>query len=438
MKLLIGILFYLFSVSLYSQNFNKDKLDSLFMLLNQYDRGMGSVSIFQDGQEVYRNSIGYIDLEKKLKANDSSIYRIGSISKTFTATLIMQLVEQDLLALDQPLSDFFPQIPNAEEITLENLLRHQSGIFNLTADEEYLNFNTNDFSKKELLEKIAGYESKFEPGSKNEYSNSNYVLLSFIAEEVSGKSFPQLLEDQIVKACELKHTAYGDKIESTKNEAHSYEASASWIKSTETDLSIPQGAGGIVSTPTDLNTFLNCLFGGELVSTTNLENMMKLEHNYGLGIFTVPFYDRTAYGHTGGIDAFLSNAFYFPKDKVAVSYTSNAQRTPINNIMIGVLSIYFGKEYTLPEFKEMVTLTSEDLEPYVGIYSGGGFPLKLTITKEDNVLYCQATAQPRFALEPLGNHQFQFEQAGLKMTFQSEDNLMIFEQMGGRYELKKN
>ncbi len=437
MRNLFTILFQLVLFNLFAQDFDQSKMDSLFDRLDRYHRSMGSVSLFQDGKEVYSRSIGYADIEKGIQANHETQYRIGSISKIFTAVMIMQLVEKEVLNLDQKLSDFHPEIPSAEKISIEHLLRHQSGIYNFTNDEEYLNFMVNPMSKKELIEKIASYEREFEPGEQTKYSNSNYVLLTFILEEASGKSYPLLLKEQIIDQLELKNTAYGDKIESEKNEAHSYTPGNPWIKSEETDMSIPLGAGGIVSTPTDLNLFLDGLFNQELVLQSSLDSMMKLEGRYGLGIFPVPFYDKNAYGHTGGIDAFISNAFYFPEEKVSIAYTSNAQRTAVNDIMIGVLSIYFNKEYTLPEYHEAVQLTEEDLKPLLGVYSSPTFPLKITISHQGNILYAQATGQPSFALEAIGPNQFQYEAAKLKMTFNAEEGQMQFEQMGMKYELTK-
>lgn len=437
MRNILTVSLILLSILVHSQDFNKKRMDSLFSLLDKFDRNMGSISIFQDGREVYANSIGFADVDNAIKANATTLYRIGSISKTFTAVLTMQLVESTDLSLDQKLDDFYPEIPSADQISIEHLLRHQSGIFNITNEEEYLDYMTQPMSRKELINKISSFEREFEAGEKTAYSNSNYILLTFILEDITKKSYAELLKEKIIDSLSLTHTAYGDKIESEKNEAYSYTPGSPWILADETDLSIPLGAGGIVSTPSDLNLFLHALFNEELISSNSLDSMMELKGRYGMGLFPVPFYDKKAYGHTGGIDGFVSNAFYFPNEKVAISYTSNAQRTPVNNIMIGVLSIYFGKDYEMPKFQKNVALKSFDLDDYLGVYSSPTFPLKITITKKDNVLYAQATGQPEFALEALGDHQFQFEAAKLKLTFQSERDLMIFEQMGGKFELSK-
>jgi hypothetical protein len=204
-------------------------------------------------------------------------------------------------------------------------------------------------------------------------------------------------------------------------------------------MSIPQGAGAIVSTPTDLNTFLNCLFTHKILSEKTVNSMMEIQDGYGLGIFQVPFYDKKAFGHNGAIDGFQANAYYFPVENVSVAFLANGLAMPINDIMIGALSIYFGKEYTFPDFTATpaLSLKSEDLDTYLGVYSSTGFPLKVTISKKENVLIGQATGQPSFPLEAYEADKFQFTQAGLKLEFIPKDEKMILRQGGGEYELTK-
>ncbi|MFP5470618.1 MAG: serine hydrolase domain-containing protein [Bacteroidia bacterium] len=436
-KTILLLLISVNSILSYSQEFNKAKMDSLFMLIDQNEKGMNSVSIFKDGKEVYQNSIGYADVENQIKANKDTKYRIGSISKTFTATIIMKLVEQGRLSLDTKLSKYYPEIENAEKITIEHLLKHRSGIFNFTNAEDYVQWMEKPISKKDLVEKIKNYGSSFEPNSKADYSNANYVLLSFIAETITEKSFTELIQNEICEPCNLSNTYYGGKINTPNNEAFSYYRLDGWEKATETDMTVPVGAGAIVSNPTDLNTFLNCLFNNVIVSDSTLSKMMEIKDDYGIGMFIVPFYDKVAYGHTGGIDGFVSNAFYFPKENVSISFNSNGQVISTDNILIGALSIYFNMYYALPEFKKTIHLTSEELDKYLGTYSTPSFPLKINITKKDNVLYAQATGQSEFPLTAVGDDTFIFEAADLEIKFLPKENKLIINQGGGTTELTK-
>ena len=436
MKHLFTIIFLAISQLISAQSFDIQKLDSLFSIIETNDRGMGSISIFHDGKEVYQRSYGYADMENGIRNNSSTKYRVGSVSKTFTATIIIKLIEQNKLSLSAKLSDFYPQIENAEKITIAHLLQHRSGIANFT-NVDYLQWNTQKHSKEQLISKIVSGGISFEPDEKFEYSNSNYVLLTFIAEDISKRKFSELLQEMIVKPCNLKNTLIGDKINVANNEALSYIKLQEWDLERETDMSIPLGAGFIISTPSDLNVFLNQLFSGKLVKEESLSQMKTIKDMFGFGLIQVPFYEMKGFGHTGGIDGFQANAFYFPESGVSIALASNGVVYPLNSIIIGTLSIYFGRDYQLPEFKESVTLTNEELDEYIGVYSTAALPIKLTISRNENILTAQGTGQPSFPLECVGKNKFKFEQARLEIEFTPSENKMILKQNGMIFEMKR-
>lgn len=438
MKFKLTLLLSLFAFYTSAQDFNQAKMDSLFNLIDKHDKGMGSVSVFYDGEEVYQNSIGYASVKKNIPATAETKYRAGSVSKVYTATIIMKLIENKQLSLDEKLASFYPDIDNAGKITIEHLLQHRSGIFNFTSAKNYQEWMEQKVTPEQLVDTIRSKGSVFEPGEKMKYSNSNYVLLTYIAEKVSGKDFGQLLKEIIFEPCNLTHTEYGDEIEPEKNEAYSYTSLSKWSKETETDMSVPAGAGAIVSTPTEINQFLNCLFNGQLVEKETVDQMTTMKDRYGYGLFRIPFHDKRALGHTGGIDGFRASAFYFPEENLAVTYLGNGIDMPVNDILIGVLSIYFGREeYKLPEFNEQMKVSVETLNQYTGVYSGDGFPLKVTISVKDSTLIGQATGQPSFPLKPFGKHLFKYESAGLELEFIPEKDQMMLKQMGQTFELTR-
>lgn len=436
MKNLLLLLFFLL-ISNTSYSLDSVKLDSLMDIISNNDKAMGSLSIYENGTEVYTNSLGYENVENSLKATPKTEYRIGSISKTFTATIIMKLVERNLITLDTKLSKYYPQIENAALITIRHLLKHRSGIFNFTNDEKYLDYMEDPISKKDLVAKIASFPSSFEPNSKADYSNSNYVLLSFIAEDILNKKFPQILKEEITEVCKLKNTYYGGKIGKKSNEAQSYTYNGEWTLATETDMSVPIGAGAIVSTASDLNKFLYCLFNGKLVSEKTLATMIEIEEGFGIGLFKVPYNNKVAYGHTGGIDGFQSNAFYFIDEKISITYLSNGVALPVNNLLVGVLKIYFGDEYDLPSFAPAITVAPSDLAKYEGTYSTPSVPMKIKIFVEDGALYGQATGQSSFPLEPYEKHKFRFEPAMLTIEFRLDKSEMVISQGGSETVMKK-
>lgn len=437
LRKLLVVSVLLTSLSLYAQDFDKARMDSLFSLIENNDLGMGSISLFHNGKEVYSNSYGYANIEQELPASDNTQYRIGSVSKTFTATIIMKLVEDGELSVFDPISKFFPDIRQAENIAIDDLLRHRSGLFNFTSAPDYLKYYTTPHTREQLLEIITAYPMAFEPGEKGEYSNTNYVLLTFIAEDVTGKNYADLVKELITEPLGLKNTYVGGSAASSVHEAHSYARADGWKREAETDMSIPLGAGAIVSTPYDMNVFLYNLFEGNIVSRATLRQMMITRDGYGQGLFQIPFYDKAGYGHTGGIDGFQASASLFPTENFSVAFASNAVGYPMNDILIGVLSIYFGKDYEFPVFAPAVVLTPEELELYPGVYASPQLPIKLTIFVENEVLMAQGTGQPSFPLEAAGNHIFRADQYQLEIVFKPEDNMLILKQGGGVFEMDR-
>ncbi len=431
--LLIGIL----SQSALAQDPDKTKLDLYFDALESNNKFMGSVAVSRNGSIIYSRSTGFADFENKIKADENSGYRIGSISKTFTSVLVMKAVEEKKLDLNQTIGKYFPTIKNASKITIENLLYHRSGIHSFTSDSAYLTWNTQQKTEKEMIDIIARAGIDFEPDSKSEYSNSNFVLLTFILEKTFRKSYAELLKEYIVQPLGLKNTSLGGKINTSKKDCKSYKYLDTWVVEPETDISIPLGAGGIVSTPGDLVKFSEALFGGKLLSSESLEKMKTVKGQYGMGIFNIPFYDKAGYGHTGGIDGFISVFSYFSDGNISFAMTCNGSNYNTNNISIAVLSAIFNRPYDIPEFSTYQA-SSEELDSYPGVYSSTQIPIKITVTRKNNTLVAQGSGQPSFPLEATEKDKFKFDQAGVVMEFNPANHTMILKQGGGRFEFKRD
>ena len=431
-----SFLFVLFSATSFAQEQKFLTLDSLFQILDVNNRFMGSLSISENGKVTYSKTIGKADLASGKSSDKLTKYRIGSISKMFTACLIFQAIEENKLSLTQNINRFFPKITSAKEISIGNLLNHRSGIHNFTNDTSYFNYYTASKSQKEMLEIIQASGSDFKSNSKAEYSNSNYILLSFILEKIYKKSYEELLDIKIIQPQGLKNTYFGKKLELAKNECASYRFSGKWELEKETNSSVSLGAGGIVSTTEDLLFFISNLFAGKIINTASLEQMTKLEDGYGMGIFPVPFYDKNGFGHTGGIDGFSSFLYIFPEEKISIALTSNGSRFNNNDIAIAALSDCFDKPFTLPSFYA-VELTSADLDKYLGSYANPEIPIKISITKDSLSLIAQATGQPSFTLELIGKDSFEFSPAGVEIQFIPQKNLLILKQGGGEFSFKR-
>jgi len=327
----------------FSQNLDKTKLDNYFNALEENNKFMGSVAVSKNGEIIYSKTVGFSNVENNVKATENYRYRIGSISKSFTAVLILKAVEEKKLDLNQTIDKWFPTIKKAKKITVKQLLSHRSGIHNFTADKDYLTWNTQPKTEKEMVEIIAQGGSDFNPGSKAEYSNSNFVILTYILEKSFAKSYSDLLQDYIVKPIGLTNTYVFGKINPNNNECESYSFLGTWKIEPETDCTIPLGAGAIISTPSDLVKFADALFGGKLLTSESLEIMKTIKDGYGIGLFQIPFYKSIGYGHTGGIDGFSSVYSHFADDKISYALTSNGTNFNNNDISIAVLSAVYDK-----------------------------------------------------------------------------------------------
>lgn len=439
--LALAALLGLGSLTAPAQTLNTAKLDSLLNSLAANNKLMGSLALAHEGQVVYSHAFGAAQLDgvARTPATPATRYRIGSISKVFTGVLIFQLIEEKKLTLDTKLSVFFPQIPNAATITIDQLLSHHSGIHNFTNDPAFVGYMTQPKTQAELLAIIAKPAPDFAPGTKGAYSNSNFVLLGYIVEKLTKQPYAQALQKRIVAKAGLKDTYYGGKISAKNQEANSYRFTPTgWQPEVESDMSIPGGAGAVVSTPTDLTRFMEALFSGKLVSASSLAAMQEVRDGYGRALFLGPFNEKKVYFHNGSIDSFRATANYLPADKLAVALCSNGGTHALNDVLVGALHIYFNQPYRLPSFAATGYVPAPtDLDRYAGTYANPQLPIKITMTKEGATLRSQATGQSAFPLEPVSAGIFKFDQAGIQVEFDAAKPTFTLKQGGGSYVFTK-
>ena len=234
----------------YAQTLDKAKLDQFFDRLAEKNKAMGSMTIAKDGNILYTRAIGYSQINgtEKKPLTAANRFRIASITKMFTAAMILQLVEEAKLKLTDTLDKFFPQIPNAKKITIVQILSHRSGIPNVRRDQNSQgNMNTTPITKDEMFALIVKATPDFEPDTKRSYSNSGYQILGLILEKVTGKSYEEALKERIGSKIGLKDTyiATGN-IDVSKNEALTYmNFGDGWKPVPETHPSILFSAGAI-------------------------------------------------------------------------------------------------------------------------------------------------------------------------------------------------
>ena len=426
--LFAGLLTLALFTSGYAQTPDKAKLDQFFDRLAEKNKAMGSLTVARDGNVLYTRAIGYsrINGTEKKPLTAATRYRVGSITKMFTAALVFQLVEKGKLKLTDTLDQFFPQIPNAKKITIAQILAHRSGIYEVTGDRDFRTWRLKSITKDEMLAFIAKSQPDFEPDTKYSYSSAGYFLLGYIVEKLTGEPYQEALKKRITSKIGLKDTYVGTgNIDVKKNESFSYRYVRDWEQQPETHISILFGSGALISTPADMAKFIQALFDLKLVSQVSLNQMMQNK----MGMDTFTYNGKTLYGHTGGIDNFGSWLAYLPEEKLALAYTSNAKVYPVTNIVDGIFDIYWNKPFTIPIF-ETIAISPEILDKYVGVYSSPGVPLKFTVTRDDATLFIQMTGQSAIALEAMAQDKFGIESAGIVFEFDAAKNQMIQKRSG--------
>jgi CubicO group peptidase (beta-lactamase class C family) len=429
----------------YAQTPDKAKLDQFFDRLAEKNKAMGSLTIAKDGNVLYTRSIGYSQINgtEKKPLTAASRFRIGSITKMFTAAIVFQLVEEKKLKLTDTLDKFFPQIANARKITILHILAHRSGIHDSLIDKDLRPVSkTEPITKEQLLALIAKGKPDFEPDAKRLYSNSGYAILGLIVEKITGKPYEESLRKRIASKIGLKDTylATGN-IDVSKNEALTYmNLGAEWKPVEETHPSNLFSAGAIISTPNDLANFIRALFDEKIISTESLALMKTMTDGDGIGMEPFNFAGKTFYGHTGGADNYGAWLAYLPEEKLALVYTTNAKVYPVKEIVSGVMDIYYNKPFQIPTF-ESVAVSPEVLDKYVGVYSTPGAPVKFTITREGPTLFFQPPGQTAVPLETTAADKFKIDNGtptGIVIEFDIAKNQMTIKRNGGERVFTKD
>ncbi|ANS85369.1 serine hydrolase domain-containing protein [Vibrio scophthalmi] len=335
-----------------AREFNKSKLDDYLSSLNDANKVMLSIEITERGAVTYRNQTGYVDIKKHFFTQDDYIpaspntrYKIASITKTFTATLIFQLIEQGKLQLSTPLSQFYPQVPNAENITVDDLLSHHSGIVNFLDQEAFYSNIKSDYTLAGLVELIASYPARPYAMRDFRYSNSNYILLTGIIEQVTGNTYEHALYQQIIDPLKLSDTQYCSGAKGCEGYAQSYiHYDQGIVTADEWPKTTFMGTGGITSTPTDLNRFNHALYQGKLISEASLK-YMKGEMDYrGKGLEEIYFHSRTLVGHGGLLEGFRTLLAYLEDDALSIAIACNLNDMELRILLIEILDIYYESE----------------------------------------------------------------------------------------------
>ncbi len=341
------------------------QIDELIGTYQEYGKFNGTVLISDQGKVIYKKGFGMANMEWDIPNQPNTKHRLGSITKQFTAMLILQLVAEGKLDLDEPITKYLPEYPKAtgDIITTHHLLTHTSGIPNYTSFSKFMaDESRNPYSPEDFVKKFDEKELDFTPGEKFSYSNSGYFLLGVLIEKLSGKTYEEMLHDNIFTPLNMKDTGYDNHGDILKNRATGYEKQGDeFMNSRYLDMTIPYAAGSMYSTVEDLYKWDQALYTTNLLPKEYMTMYFKpyvlafgkahYAYGWGVGYAEIGKSNDSIYaiGHGGGINGFNTNISRATSDKSLIVLLNNTGGAPLDEMTKAIRGIMYGKEYDMPK-----------------------------------------------------------------------------------------
>lgn len=409
--------------------------DALLSAYHQQDQFSGTVLIAKKGKILFSKAYGEADREKKIPNTTATEYRIGSVTKQFTAALILKLQEQKVLSVKDPLSKYIADYPKGDSVLVENLLNHTSGIKSITSMKQYYaEWIGQPSTLEQTVAKFKNEPYSFSPGKKFEYSNSNYILLSYITELATGKKFDKLMEQYIFKPLKLTNTGIDKNMRTSPLKALGYQASPEndYAIARYNDMSVLTGAGAMYSTAKDLYIWDRALYKNQLLSPASLEQMFSPNaFGYGFGWHIDTVKGRVEISHSGSIDGYKSNIIRYPAEDVCIVFLSNYFESKGPQISKALTAIAFDEAFEMPKQRKFVQLDAQQLQLWQGVYQMEKGP-QVTVFLEDGVLKGKLEKQQPFKLLAESEKQFYIKPIDTEVLFNTDTEgnpiEMIFQQ----------
>lgn len=352
------------------------KVDKYMNIYLKKGNFSGSVLIAKDGKILVKKGYGLADIENNITNNSKTIFRLASVSKQFTAMAIMELYEKELLDLNDTLTKYIPDYPHGNKITIHNLLTHTSGIQNFTDFSDYVERLAIPTTIEETIKRFKNKPLNFTPGDEFRYSNSNYILLAYIIEKVSGKTYEKFIKENIFKPLNMVNSGNDRSNLVLKNRAKGYYfIEGGPVDAWYIDMSIHIGGGSLYSTVEDLYLWDRALYTEKLVSKDSMAKIFTpYKGGYGYGWSIGENYGRKCISHRGGINGFSTIIERYVKDDVCVIVLSNMENAPTDTISRDLAFIAFGEETIVedgPPEKE-VNLALHKTASMSSFYEDGG------------------------------------------------------------------
>jgi CubicO group peptidase (beta-lactamase class C family) len=376
------------------------RLDQIVQTYVQNKTFMGSVLVARGGDVILSKGYGAANLEWDIPNTPSTRFRLGSITKQFTAASILLLEERGKLTLEDPIKTYVPDAPAAwDRITIFNLLTHSSGIPNFTNLSDY---KTLQLADTPLIKTIAMVRDKpldFFPGEKMSYSNSGYILLGYVIEKISGSSYEQFVHDNIFTPLGMKDSGYDSNSVIIERRAAGYSPSPKGpVNAGYIHMSVPHAAGALYSTTEDLLRWEQGLFGGKLLSSASLQKMTTpFKNDYALGLTVQTTAGRKVVQHGGGIEGFNTFLAYYPDDKLTVAVLANINGPAPSAIAAKLATVAHGGTVQTSAERKEIALPKPMLEKYVGTYEVAA-GANMWIRLQDDHLTTQLAGQPQLPI----------------------------------------
>ncbi len=379
------------------------KLEELMDVYTKQDKFNGSVLVAYKGEILMEKGYGLRNAVDSSKNDRNSIFQIGSITKQFTAAVILKLQELKKLNVNDKLSKYFPDYPKGDSITLAQLLSHTSGIYSYTSDGAFM---ANEVTKPSDRQKMMGlFKDKplqFSPGTQWGYSNSGYSLLGYIIEDVTGMQYEQAVRKYIFNKIKMEQSGFNFTHLMNKDKATGYFKLKKDGNNPApiVDSSVSYSAGAIYSTTGDLYKWYQSLQNNIVISKASkllAQTPVKNKYGYGWGIDSIA--GKRAIGHSGGIHGFTSNLVTIPEDNSCVILLSNTGSPSLEKMTQSIYAILYNQPYQLPAEKTAIEVAEEILKQYTGIYELTP-ELIVTIRLENGKLIGQPEGQEALELHP--------------------------------------
>ncbi|OGU56050.1 MAG: hypothetical protein A2V66_14880 [Ignavibacteria bacterium RBG_13_36_8] len=405
--------------SLVAQNL-EPQVDEYLNAQIKLGRFSGAVLIAKDGKVLLSKGYGMANHELDVPNTPKIKFRLGSVTKQFTSLLIMKLEEEGKLKVTDPVSKFIPDYPRGDEITIHQLLTHTSGIPELLALDGFEDIKRDPLTTKELIDFFKNEPLDFEPGTKYGYSNSGYVLLSYIIELVTGKSYEEFVTETIFIPLGMNDTGMDSQSKVIKNRADGYfPAGEGLINAPFISMTLPAGGGGLYSTVEDMFKWDRSLYTGKLVKKSSLDKIFTPYSDSGkycYGWIKGEDFGHVCFQHSGGIEGFVCYDKRYVDDDAFIVVLSNYINSPVKDIAKDLAAILFGESYELPQAAAVADVSEDILKSYSGIYEIAP-ENNLDVTFQNGNLFVAPPGQPPVQIFPETETDFFVKAFKATMTF---------------------